>query len=62
MKTIKARREKLGLSQRDLAKQMNVSQGTIAMWETGVTSPMAKRLPILAKLLKCKIDDLLKCS
>lgn len=62
MNGIKERREKLGLSQRDLAKKMNVSQATVAMWETGVTSPIAKRLPILAKLLKCKIDDLLKGS
>lgn len=51
-------RKKKGYTQIDLADRLNVSQQTIAAWETGKSSPTADKLPKLAKVLGCRIDDL----
>lgn len=57
---IKKQRELLNISQVDLAKKIGVSQGMISQWENGDFLPRAERLPMLAKVLKCTVDDLLK--
>lgn len=41
-------------------KILKVSDAAIYQWETGETSPAAKRLPEIAKAYGCKIDDLFK--
>lgn len=55
---IKHLREKAGLTQLELALRMNVGQSCIAMWENGENSPRADKLPELARILGCTIDDL----
>ena len=55
---IKHFREKLGISQAALSKKLDVSQSTVAMWETGENVPKTNTLPELAKALNCSIDDL----
>lgn len=55
---IKGAREKLGISQCELAKRLSVCQSTVAMWENGTNTPTADKLPQLAKILNCTIDDL----
>jgi DNA-binding XRE family transcriptional regulator len=55
---IKQFREKLGISQAALSKKLDVSQSTVAMWETGENVPKTNTLPELAKALNCSIDDL----
>lgn len=35
---LKRLREKLGLSQRELAKELGVTPGAVALWETGARS------------------------
>lgn len=55
---LKSRRLAAGLSQRQLAELMQVTQGAIANWETGAAYPRASQLPALAKALQCSIDDL----
>ena len=57
---IKLFRERLGISQAVLAEKLNVSQSTVAMWETGDNVPKTNMLPELAKALDCTIDDLFK--
>jgi putative transcriptional regulator len=39
---------------------MDVSRNTLSNWCTGKTHPSAPELFKLAKLLKCKVDDLYK--
>lgn len=56
---IKKAREKAGLTQKDVAEQLGVGQSTVAMWESQVSLPRAGKLPALAKLLGCTIDELL---
>lgn len=58
MNVIKNRREKLGLTQKIFAKKLNVSQQAVTKWETGESSPRADKLPEIAKLLGCTIDQL----
>ena len=53
-------RTKSGLSQAAVAKEMNVSDAAVSMWETGKTRPRAGLLLKLAKLYNCTVDELLK--
>lgn len=54
---LKKLREQKGLTQTELAKKFTVGQSTIAMWESGEAMPRADKLPLLAKILECSIDD-----
>lgn len=55
---IKRKRLERGLTQVQFAEKVGVLQSTVAMWETGKTIPMASKLPTIAKVLECNIDDL----
>ena len=46
------------MRQADLAKALNVGRATVADWERGASYPRTSMLPAVAKILKCKIDDL----
>ena len=59
---IKNKRESKGLTQEELGKMLGVNRSTVAMWETGEAMPRADKLPELAKILGCSIDDLYKKS
>lgn len=60
MNQIKLFREKRGLTQDSLAKLLGVRQSTVAMWETTKNLPRAGKLPLLAKILDCTVDELLQ--
>ena len=51
-------REAHGLNQTEVAEAMGVGQSAVAMWESGTQSPRADKLPMLAKLYNCTIDEL----
>lgn len=55
---IKELREEAGYSQRELAQAMDVSHVSVIHWEQGKKTPMAARLPKLASLLNCTVDEL----
>ncbi len=57
---LKKARERRKLTQAALAKKVGVHQVTIARLETGVRRPSADLLRRLAKVLKLKMEDLLK--
>ena len=48
-----------GLTQEEMAKRLNISRSTIAMWETGESFPRTDKLKEIAQLLHCTLDDLL---
>ena len=56
---IKKLRKKKNLSQRDLAKEINLSPSTIAMYETGKRKPDADKLKQIASYFNVSIDYLL---
>ncbi|CAN5793281.1 hypothetical protein BH23ACT12_BH23ACT12_19260 [soil metagenome] len=58
-RTIKARREELGLGQGQLAARVGVTQQTISRWENGDVVPPPKRLAKLAEALGLDLDRLL---
>ena len=55
---IREYREKMGLSQRDLARKVGVSGPRVSMWESGEKLPSTKLLPTLAYALDCRVGDL----
>lgn len=58
MQKIKELREAKGLTQKYIADAMGVDQAAVAKWESGKAMPTAAKLPKLALLLGCTIDDL----
>lgn len=52
-------RTEKGLSQREAAKLMQVSQGTYNNWENGRTQPSIEQLIELSKLFSVSVDYLL---
>lgn len=55
---IKQIREKLGISQAQLATTMSVNQTAVSQWERGTALPACDKLPALAAALNCSIDEL----
>ena len=51
MEKIKTFREKAGMSQRDLAEAVCVSQAAVAQWETGASQPTLDNLRKVADIL-----------
>lgn len=52
------RRHELGLTQREFAEMLDVSDKTVSRWETGATIPDSEQIPLIAAALKIKTDDL----
>ena len=59
MEKIKTFREKAGMSQRDLAEAVCVSQAAVAQWETGGTQPTLDNLRKVADILGVSPGDLI---
>lgn len=57
-KKIKKLRKALNLSQEAVAKQMGVTQAAVAAWECEIAVPRTDKLPKLAKVLGCRVEDL----
>jgi transcriptional regulator with XRE-family HTH domain len=55
---IKELRGKAGLTQDELAKKVGVSRPTIISWEKGATSPDAKEVATLSKILDNDLTNL----
>lgn len=59
-KQMKAQRERLGMSQEDVAHAIYVSHQTMSSWENGKTYPDVQSLLLLSDLFGISIDDLVK--
>ena len=55
---IRVLRENANLTQQELSNRLGIGQSTVAMWESGGQTPRADKLPELAKILGCTIDEL----
>lgn len=62
MTNIKKAREAIGLSQKEVAISLGVSNPTVSDWERGIKNPSGKNLKKLATLLNCSTDYLLGVS
>lgn len=57
---LKGNRERLGLSQGDVAEKLNITRQSISRWETGKGVPDLDNLVLLSKLYQVSTDELLK--
>ncbi|QSB50634.1 helix-turn-helix transcriptional regulator (plasmid) [Leuconostoc falkenbergense] len=55
---IKEKRQKMSLTQMDLANKLLVSNKTISNWETGKTLPDIENIILISKYLNLSLDDL----
>jgi transcriptional regulator with XRE-family HTH domain len=55
---IRDRRIGAGLTQRDLAARLGVSQALLSQWEAGLNNPRASKLPAIAEALRIPIATL----
>jgi transcriptional regulator with XRE-family HTH domain len=46
-------------TQREVARILGVKESAVSKWERGVSKPRADKLPMLAKLYGCTIEELL---
>ncbi|MCX4256474.1 MAG: helix-turn-helix transcriptional regulator [Oscillospiraceae bacterium] len=46
-------------SQGEVAKALGVQQSAVSKWEVGLAKPRADKLPAIAKLYGCTIEELL---
>lgn len=51
-------RLRAGLTQVEAAAALKVSQPTISSWETGTAYPTGSKIPAIARLYGCRIDQL----
>ena len=58
MENLKRLRCALSMTQADLAQEVGLTHSLVAQWERGASMPSAARLPLLASVLHCTIDDL----
>ncbi len=56
---LKEARKNKGISQTQLAKLLNVSQGQISMYENGVNYLNSEQIKEIVKVLECSADYLL---
>jgi DNA-binding XRE family transcriptional regulator len=62
---LKEKRKQLGLTQKDLAKLVNVDKCTVSNWEKGCTFPNILVACSIADVLNCTLDELIgrcKCE
>lgn len=55
---IRALRNARGLTLTEFARRCDVSIPSAHQWEVGISFPSADKLPIIAAVLGCTIDDL----
>ncbi|NLW89190.1 MAG: helix-turn-helix transcriptional regulator [Clostridiaceae bacterium] len=53
-------RRKANLTQKEVAEALGLDQTTVSRWERGRKLPRAERLPAIAILYRCSVDDLLR--
>lgn len=58
MNKIRFYRKQIGISQKCLSEAIGVSQQAVAKWEIGQNDPRSDKLPLLATVLHCTVDEL----
>lgn len=60
MTDIKTARNRLGMTQSQLAERIGVERTVLTHWENGDTSPRVEHLPRIADALGVSIDELVR--
>ena len=59
---ISALRKEKGMTQRDLAEKLNVSDKAVSKWERNVACPDIQNIPKLAEILGISVDELVNAQ
>ena len=57
--TLKAARVNAGLTQKEAAEKLKVSNKTLGQWETGITYPNVKKIEALCSLYGVSYENLI---
>ena len=55
---IQVLRENAGLTRLEVASRLGLDKSTVSHWELGTAIPRADKLPLLADMFGCSIDEL----
>lgn len=58
---IQTLRKEKGMTQKDLSLALGVGRSTVAMWETGQSSPRTPEVYKLAKILNVSVEQVIAC-
>lgn len=56
---IEQKRKECGLTQKELASKLDVTQGAISQWEQGIVEPSLKYIITMARIFNCTVDELI---
>ena len=56
--SIRAARVNVGLSQKDAAIRLGISNKTLGNWENGITFPPVDKIPVICELYGVSYDNL----
>ena len=57
--TISARRKELGMTQKELAEKLNITDKAVSKWERGIACPDTASIPKLAQMLGISVEELM---
>lgn len=60
MTALRMYRERIGLTQEQIAKELGVTASAVTQWESGARNPNIKILKKLSIILGCTTDELLE--
>lgn len=56
---ISSRRKELGMTQKDLAEKLNITDKAVSKWERGIACPDTAAIPKLAQILGISLEELM---
>ena len=56
---ISSRRKELGMTQKELAEKLNITDKAVSKWERGIACPDTAAIPKLAQILGISLEDLM---
>jgi len=59
---ISSRRKELGMTQKDLAEKLNITDKAVSKWERGIACPDTATIPRLAQILGISLEELMSTN
>ena len=59
---ISSRRKELGMTQKDLAEKLNITDKAVSKWERGIACPDTAVIPRLAQILGISLEELMTAN
>ena len=59
---ISSRRKEMGMTQKDLAEKLNITDKAVSKWERGIACPDTATIPHLAQILGISLEELMTAN